>query len=314
MKKNIKKERKLSEEINRFNQISKPANAVLSAIFILLALCCFVPFVFVVIISFTDQTAIYKNGYQFWPEKWTLNSYSTLFENGASLFNAFFISVFVTVVGTIIGVLLNSLMGYVLSRQKFVLRKAYTWLVFIPMLFNGGLTASFLVNTQLLGLRNSIWALIIPLAVNSFYVIVFRTYFTSSVPEEMIESAKIDGASQLRIFFRVVLPISLPALATIGLFLAFGYWNDWQSAQLYVAGKQVLWPMQFMLMRIENDIMFLANNPYLTDMTMASLRANLPEDGIRMALVVLTVTPIALIYPFFQKYFVSGLTVGAVKG
>lgn len=314
MKKSIKKERKLSEEINRFNQISKPANAVLSAIFILLALCCFVPFVFVVIISFTDQTAIYKNGYQFWPEKWTLSSYTTLFENGASLFNAFFISILVTVVGTIIGVLLNSLMGYVLSRQKFALRKAYTWLVFIPMLFNGGLTASFLVNTQLLGLRNSIWALIIPLAVNSFYVIVFRTYFTSAVPEEMIESAKIDGASQLRIFFRVVLPISLPALATIGLFLAFGYWNDWQSAQLYVAGKQVLWPMQLMLMRIENDIMFLANNPYLTDMTMASLRANLPEDGIRMALVVLTVTPIALIYPFFQKYFVSGLTVGAVKG
>lgn len=314
MSKNKKKQKKLSEELNRFNQISKPANAVLSVIFAILALCCFLPFLFVVIISFTDQAAIVKNGYQFWPEIWSVSSYTTLFENGAALLNALAVSVFVTVTGTVIGVLLNALMGYVLSRQKFVLRKAYTYLIFVPMLFTGGLTASFLVNTQLLGLRNSIWALILPLACNSFYVIVFRTYFSSAVPEELIESGKIDGASQLHIFFRVVLPISLPALATIGLFLSFGYWNDWQSAQLYVAGKQALWPIQYMLMRIENDIMFLANNPYLSDTTMAAMRANLPEDGIRMALVTLTVTPIALIYPFFQKYFVSGLTVGAVKG
>lgn len=243
-----------------------------------------------------------------------MSSYATLFENGGSLINALLVSIFVTVVGTIIGVLLNALMGYVLSRRKFLLRKVLTYLVFIPMLFTGGLTASFLVNTQLLDLRNTIWALILPLACNSFYVIVFRTYFSSAVPEELIESGKIDGASQLHIFFRIVLPISLPALATIGLFLSFGYWNDWQSAQLYVAGRQALWPIQYMLMRIENDIMFLANNPYLSGTTLAAMRANLPEDGIRMALVTLTVTPIALIYPFFQKYFVSGLTVGAVKG
>lgn len=309
-----KKHQKREEETNQFMKISKPVNAVLSAVFIILALCCFVPFVFVIIISFTDQGAIVKNGYQFWPDKWSVDSYVTLFENGASLFSALFISVFVTVVGTLIGVLLNALMGYVLSRKTFAFRKAYTMLVFIPMLFNGGLTASYLVNTQLLGLKNSIWALILPLAVNSFYIIVFRTFFTATVPEELIESAKMDGASQLLTFFKVVIPISLPALATIGLFLSFGYWNDWQNALLYVTGEQKLWPMQFMLMRIEKEILFLANNPYLSDMTMAAMRQNLPEDGIRMALVVLTVLPIALIYPFFQKYFVSGLTVGAVKG
>lgn len=310
----MKKKQESNAEFSRFTQVSKPVNAVLSIFFVLAALCCFVPFLFVVIISFTDQTAIFKNGYQFWPERWTFGSYTTLFENGGALFNAFFISILVTVLGTAIGVMLNALMGYALSRRNFALRKVYTYLVFIPMLFNGGLTASYLVNTQMLGLRNSIWALILPLAVNSFYIIVFRTFFTATVPEALIESAKIDGASQLRTFFRIVLPISLPALATIGLFLSFGYWNDWQNAQLYVAGKQTLWPMQFMLMRIENDIMFLANNPFLSDMTMAAMRQNLPEDGIRMALVVLTVTPIALIYPFFQKYFISGLTVGAVKG
>lgn len=301
-------------ESNHFMQVSKPVNFILSVLFIALALCCFVPFVFVVIISFTDQTAIFKNGYQFFPEKWTLEVYKTLFENGAALFNAVFVSIFVTVAGTVIGVLLNALMGYVLSRKRYVFRKAYTMLVFIPMLFNGGLTASYLVNTQLLQMRNSIWALILPLAVNSFYIIVFRTFFTSTVPEELIESAKMDGASQLRTFFRIVIPISLPAMATIGLFLSFGYWNDWQNALLYATGNQKIWPMQFMLMRIEKDVMFLANNPYLSDVTMAQMRQNLPEDGIRMALVVLTVTPIALVYPFFQKYFISGLTVGAVKG
>lgn len=309
----MKRKEKRGSEGSRFNRVPGTVNILLSVLFILLALMCFVPFLFVVIISFTDQTAIFKNGYQFCPEKWTLSAYTTLFQNGAALFNAFFISVLVTVAGTMIGVLLNALMGYVLSRREFALRKAYTLLVFIPMLFNGGLTASYLVNTQMLGLRNSIWALILPLAVNSFYVIVFRTFFTATVPDALVESAKIDGASQLHIFFRIVIPISLPAMATIGLFLAFGYWNDWQNAQLYVAGRDMLWPMQYMLMRIEHDILFLANNPYLSDMTMAALRSNLPEDGIRMALVVLTVLPIAVVYPFFQRYFITGLVVGAVK-
>lgn len=299
---------------NRFMQISKPANAVLSVLFAILALICFVPFLFVVIISLTDQAAIVKNGYQFWPEKWSLHAYATLFENSYSLVNAFFVSVTVTAVGTVIGVLLNAVLGYVLSRKKYALRQAYTYLIFIPMLFSGGMTASYLVNTQVMHLRNTIWALILPVAVNSFYIIVFRTFFTSTVPEAIIESARIDGASQLRIFFRIVMPISKPVMATIGLFLAFGYWNDWQNALLYVNSTQKLWPMQYMLMRIEKDILFLANNPYLTDTTMAAMRANLPEDGLRMALVVLTVLPIALIYPFFQRYFVSGLTLGSVKG
>lgn len=303
-----------ADEINKYMEVSKPVNIGLSIFFIILALACFIPFVFVVIISFTDQSSIFKNGYQFFPDKLTLDSYKALFENGKALLNALFISVFVTVVGTMTGVILNALMGYVLSRKNFALGKAYTLMILIPMLFNGGLTSSYLVNTQVLDLRNSIWALIIPIAVNSFYIIIFRTFFTTTVPEELIESAKMDGASQLRIFFSIVIPISLPALATVGLFLSFAYWNDWQNALLYVAGEEALWPLQYVLIRIENDIMFLANNPYITDATMMAMRQNLPEDGIRMALVVLTITPIALVYPFFQKYFVSGLTVGAVKG
>lgn len=308
------KKKEIASDFSRFNQISKPVNALFLTFFILAAICCFGPFLFVVVISFTDQMTIFKNGYQFWPEKFSTAAYQALFQNSTAVVNAFFVSILITVMGTVLGVLLNALMGYVLSRKNFVLKKAYTYLIFIPMLFNGGLVASYLINTRVLYLKNSIWALVLPLAVSSFYIIVFRTFFTTTVPESLIESAKVDGASQIRTFFSIVIPISLPAMATIGLFLSFAYWNDWQNAVLYVNSAEKLWPLQFMLIRIERDILFLANNPHISDMAMAELRKNLPEDGIRMALVVLTVTPIAMAYPFFQKYFISGLTVGAVKG
>ncbi len=308
------KETKSDDQLSRFNSISKPVNAIFSLIFILIALVCFVPFIFVIIISFTDQKAILQYGYSFFPKQLSLGAYNSLFQNSTAVLTSAFISISVTVCGTTLGVLLNALMGYVLSRRSFVLRNVYTYMIFIPMLFGGGLVASYLVNTRVLYLKDNVLALILPLAVSSFYIIMFRTFFTISVPDSLIESGKVDGASQLKIFFSIVLPISLPAMATIGLFLSFAYWNDWQNALLYVNSTEKLWPLQYMLIRIERDIMFLANNPHLSMMAMADIRSNLPEDGIRMALVVLTVTPIALAYPFFQKYFISGLTIGAVKG
>lgn len=300
--------------IDRFNRISKPTNALFSSVFILIALFSVIPFLLVIVISFTDQSAIRANGYQFIPSKFSLQAYKSLFQNADTLAYSFFISFIVTISGTVLGVLLNAVMGYALSRQNFRLRKAYTMLIFIPMLFNGGLVASFLVNTQVLHLKDTLWALILPIACNSFYIIVFRTFFTATVPDSLIEAGKVDGASQLRLFFQVVVPISLPALATVGLFLCFSYWNDWQNALLYVSGSPRLWPAQYTLIGIEKDIMFLANNPELSGMGREELLRNLPQDSIRMALVVLTVLPITLAYPFFQKYFVSGLTVGAVKG
>lgn len=304
----------MKEGMAKYNRVGKPANAIFTIIFILAALCSIIPLIFVIVISFTDQSSIYLNGYSFFPDQWSLKAYSSLFKNSVAVFTSFGISILITLIGTSIGLVLNATMGYVLSRRNFKFRKLYTYIVFIPMIFNGGMVSSYIINTQVLQLKDTIWALIFPIAVSSFYVIILRTFFTTTVPDSLIESGKIDGASQLRIFFQIVLPISLPALATIGLFLTFAYWNDWFLALLYVTNRPEIWPMQYMLISIEKNLEFLANNPSMSGMAAAEVLKNLPPDGVRMALVVLTVIPITCSYPFFQKYFVSGLTVGAVKG
>ncbi len=304
----------IKEGLAKYNRVGKPANAIFSIIFILAALCCIIPLIFVVVISFTDQSSIYINGYSLFPDQWSGKAYTALFQNPKSILMSFGVSIFVTVVGTAIGLILNATMGYVLSRRTFKFRKLYTYIVFIPMIFNGGMVANYIVVTQILKLKETVWALILPIAVASFYVIILRTFFTTTIPDSLIESGKIDGASQLRIFFQIVLPISLPVLATIGLFLTFAYWNDWFQALLYVINRPEIWPMQYTLIAIEKNLQFLANNPTMAGMAAAEVLKNLPPDGVRMGLVVLTVVPIACSYPFFQKYFVSGLTIGAVKG
>jgi putative aldouronate transport system permease protein len=225
---------------------------------------------------------------------------------------AFFTSIGITVVGTAIGLTLIATMGYVLSRKNFRLRGLYTTMIFIPMIFNGGLLSTYVVNTQILGLKNTYWALILPLCCSSFYVIIMRTFFQTTVPDEIIESGKIDGASQLRIFVQLVLPISLPALATIALFLTFAYWNDWYQAKLYIeTNRRDLYPLQYVLMNIEENISYLTNNEGNMSADSGSV---LPSETMRMAIVVIAVVPIMFSYPFFQKYFISGLTIGAVKG
>lgn len=307
------KEKKVLEGLAKFNRVSKPANIIFSIIFIIAALCCVIPLIFVIIISFTDKTSIAAIGYSFFPQKWSLSAYEMLWKSRDSIIRAFGVSIFITVVGTVLGLFLNATMGYVLSRRSFKLRKLYTWLVFIPMIFNGGMVSTYIIYTQLLGLRDNILVLILPLAVSSFNVIILRTFFQTTVPDSLIESGKIDGASQLRIFFQIVLPISLPALATIGLFLCFGYWNDWWNAFMYL-NDPALFPLQYVLINIERSLEFFTKNAAFIGYEAYQLSAMLPEDGMKMALVVVIVLPIACAYPFFQKYFVSGLTIGAVKG
>ena len=307
------KEKKVLEGLAKFNRVSMPVNILFSVIFIIAALCCVIPLIFVIIISFTDKTSIAAIGYFFVPQKWSFAAYEMLWDTKESILRAFGISIFITVVGTVLGLFLNASIGYVLSRKSFKFRKLYTWIVFIPMIFNGGMVSTYLVYTQLLGLRDNILVLILPLAVSSFNVIILRTFFTTTVPDSLIESGKIDGASQLRIFFQIVLPISLPALATIGLFLCFGYWNDWWHAFMYINDAK-LYPLQYVLINIEKTMDFFTQNAAFIGYEAYELQQRLPQDGMRMALVVVIVLPIACAYPFFQKYFVSGLTIGAVKG
>ena len=286
--------------MKRFNSIRRSTDIAYSILFILLALLCVIPVIFVIIISFSSEASIGKVGYSFVPAEWSTEAYQYVWH----LRNTHGIP-------TVVMAFLISTMGYVLSRPNFRLRKIYTYLIFIPMIFNGGLLSTYVINTQILGLKNTYWALILPLCCSSFYVIIMRTFFQTTVPDEIIESGKIDGASQLRIFVQLVLPISLPALATIALFLTFAYWNDWYQASLYIESNQHdLFPLQYVLVNIEKNIQYLANN----DMAMSANSNALPSETMRMAIVVISVVPIMFSYPFFQKYFISGLTIGAVKG
>jgi len=228
------------------------------------------------------------------------------------IFQSMLVSVAVTVSGTLIGLSLTTTMGYVLSRPVFKLKKLYTMAVFIPMIFNGGLVASYVVNVNVLGLKDSFWVLVIPLAVSSFNIIIAKTFFISTIPDSIIESAKIDGASQMRIFLQIVLPISKPVLATLGLFMVFGYWNDWFMSSLYITKKELI-SLQALLNNMMQSLTYIANNPS-AGLSLQQYRNSMPTESVRMAIAVVIVVPIACAYPFFQKYFISGLTIGAVKG
>ena len=296
----------------RYMQVKPLTNVFISLLFILLGLMCLLPAVLVLIVSLSDNAAVAKNGYSYFPEAWSLSAYTYLAKQTGYIGRAFLNSIGVTIIGTILGLVMTSTMGYALSRPNYRLRKFFTWYIFIPMLFSGGLVASYMINTGILGLKNSFWALILPICCSSFYCITMRTFFQTSVPEAVIESAKIDGAKQLRIFGQIVLPISLPAIATIGLFLTFQYWNDWMMAKYYLTSNvQDLYPLQYVLIALEDSISFLTRNK---DKMGVDASANLPAETVRMAMVMVSVVPIACAYPFFQKYFVSGLTIGAVKG
>ena len=296
----------------KYMRVKPVTNALFSLIFILLALICFLPALLVLIVSFSAESSVVSKGYSFWPDAWSVESYVYLGRQASYIGRAFLNSIGVTVVGTCIGLVLCSTMGYALSRPNYRLRGFFTWYIFIPMLFSGGLVASYMINAQVLNLKNTYWALILPICCSSFYIIIMRTFFQTSVPDAIIESAKIDGARQLRIFAQIVLPISLPAVATIGLFFTFAYWNDWLMAKYYMnSNMQDLFPLQYVLISLENSIDFLSRN---SQFMAPGETNNIPSETVRMARVMVAVVPLACSYPFFQKYFISGLTIGAVKG
>ena len=303
------------DTMSRLNRISPLSNFLFNTLFTILALMCFLPIVFIAIISLTDNTVIRTQGYQLWltAETISADAYTYLWSQRQTVFHSLWVSIYVTAIGTVIGVALTTVMGYVLSRTEHKLNNFLTILVFIPMIFGGGMAASYVVTTQVLNLRDTMWVLILPLAVSSWNVTISRTFFRSTIPDSVIESAKIDGASQMTIFTQIVLPISKPVLASIGLFLAFGYWNDWFQAQLYIDSDE-LRSLQSMLNQIQNNVAYLTKNPTAMLTSAVDLKKNMPQESVRMAIAFVVAVPIACVYPFFQKYFISGLTVGAVKG
>ncbi len=305
-----------NDNMNRLNRINPITNALFNVMFVILAAICFLPIVFIFIISITDEQVIRTLGYQVWVTAETVSTkaYEYLWTQRATIGGAMWVSIKVIVIGTVVGVVLTCLLGYVLSRKEHKLNRFLTMMVFIPMVFGGGLASSYVVTTQLLHLNDTLWVLILPLAVSSFNVTIARTFFRTTIPDSIIESARIDGASQMTIFFQIVLPISKPVLATIGLFLAFGYWNDWYQSMLYISNRaEDLKSLQSMLTTMQKDLEFLTKNP-TAGLTSSDMIKAMPQESVRMAIAFVVAVPIACIYPFFQKYFISGLTVGAVKG
>lgn len=296
----------------KINRVKRGTNAAFNVLFALLAAMAILPVIFVFIISISSEESIRLVGYSFAPRGFSASAYAFLWNERATILQALFISVSVTCLGTLLGLALTTTMGYVLSRPVFKMKSFYTWVVFIPMIFNGGMVASYVVNANVLGLKNTIWALILPLAVSSFNIIICKTFFRSTIPDSIIESAKMDGASQLRIFGQIVLPISKPVLATIGLFLVFGYWNDWFQSSLYISDSKLV-SLQALLNNMMKSLDYIANNP-TAGVSLQQYRNQMPSESVRMAIAIVIVVPIACAYPFFQKYFISGLTIGAVKG
>lgn len=309
---NFKRVKQDDEVESKLNRVKPSTNIVLNIIFFLLSAITILPTILVFIISITDESILKGTGYTFFPKLLSLDAYAYLWNERASIGQAFFISVIVTVVGTIISVMLVTSMGYALSRDSYKLKKVFTWVIFVPMIFGGGMVASYVVVADVFGLKNSIWSMILPIAVSPFNIVIARTFFKTTIPAALVESAKIDGASEFTVYGRIVIPLSKPVFATLGLFASFGYWNDWFQASLYISDKNLV-SLQAMLNNMIQNIQYIANNPTL-GMSLQQYKAQMPTESVRMAITIIAILPIACAYPFFQKYFVSGLTIGAVKG
>ncbi|MCX7970131.1 MAG: carbohydrate ABC transporter permease [Negativicutes bacterium] len=293
-------------------QVSARGNLLLNLFLFLLSAACVYPLLFVLMISLSSNESIAANGYRLWPGQFSFGAYQYMFTIGQQIITSYGVTIVVTVAGTVLSVLITSLYAYAIARDDFRYRKFFTYLAIIPLLFSGGLVPFYMVSTQLLHFRNSLLGLIMPLAFNSFFIMILRTYFRAGNIKPLIEAAKIDGAGEFRIFFRIVLPLSLPGVATIALFSAFAYWGDWYNALLFI-DQPSLTPVQAMLMNIQSNLQFIIQNSTNLSAQAFDLLRNMPTDAARMAVVILATVPIILAYPFFQRYFIRGLTVGGVK-
>ena len=294
------------------NKKNRMFQIIMSALFIFIALVCVIPVVLVLIISLTDQSSINTYGYSFFPKQWSLDAYRYIWSSARhTILSAYGITIFTTVIGTVAGVLIVALYAYPISRNDFKYRNTFAFISFFTMLFSGGMVSWYMICTSILHLGNTVWALILPGVMNSWYVVILRTFFATSIPPSVIESAKIDGAGEYIILFRLVMPLSLPGLATIALFFTLRFWNDWYNALMFITDEK-LRNLQFLLQSMLSKIQMLSEsdgNTYAAE----SIR-EIPSDSVRMALCMIAAGPILIVYPFFQKYFIQGLTVGAVKG
>ncbi|RIX59452.1 carbohydrate ABC transporter permease [Paenibacillus nanensis] len=277
----------------------------------LFALACILPFILMFMSSITDADAIVSQGYTFFPTKLSFGAYDYLLQNSEMVFHAYGITILTTVIGTTVSLLITSMLAYPLSRKDLPGGMVFAFIVFFTLLFNGGLVPTYMIYTQTFDIKNTLIAQIVPwLLMNGFNVLLMRAFFMNSIPTPVIESASIDGAGEFTIYSRIVLQLSLPIMATVGLFQALAYWNDWNNGLVFITDAE-LYNLQNVLNKIMSDIEFLSSS---ASMGSGSIMALLPRETFRMAIAVIGIVPILIAYPFFQKYFVKGLTIGAVKG
>jgi putative aldouronate transport system permease protein len=294
--------------------VSPRTNVILNSIFLIYSALCLLPILLVVAVSFSDEKSVALHGYKLIPQNFSLAAYKYLWFDIHSIMTAYGISIIVTIVGTIAGLLMTALFAYPLSRQDFNFRGFFSFFIFFTMIFNGGLVPWYLVYTNLLHMKDTIFALIIPsLLMNAFYVIIMRTFFQTTIHPSIIESASIEGASEGRILVQIILPLSLPVFATIGLFYSLGYWNGWYNSLVFINNDKII-NLQYMMYKVLINLQFLLTNAQAGSGPSSTEIAKLPNETVRMAMCIIGTGPMVFAYPFFQKYFVKGLTIGAVKG
>ncbi len=303
-----------TSSFDRINRIKPLTNMIFSVVMSVVAVLTVVPVALVFIISITSSLSLTMRGFSFFPLSTSFVAYESLFKTGSQLVDSYIITIEVTLLHTVLSVLIMTMYAYVLAQQRFGARKFYTFVVFFTMLFSGGLVPSYIINVNVLHIYDTFWILLLSGMVGTFNIIVLRTFISTTIPIELFDAAQIDGASDFKVFFRIVLPLSKAGLATIGLFVLVGKWNEWFTGMLYIDNPKLV-PLQTMLTRIQQRIDFIKNNSSLASSPdgMQMLK-NMPSEQTRMAIVVLTTLPVLFAYPFFQRYFIRGMTIGSVKG
>lgn len=297
---------KKSKDIKAFNIISYTTITIV-------ALLCLIPFLMVLIGSFTSEKEIIANGFSFFPKEFSMEAYKTALKEPVAILKAYGVTASLTVFGTAIGLFIVAMTGYVLQRKDFKWRNKVSFFFYFTTLFSGGLVPWYILMVKYLSLKDSYLALLLPPLLSVFNIIIMKSYM-SGIPQALTESAKIDGAGDFTIFMKIILPLAKPALATIGMFIALGYWNDWYNSMLFINNEN-LYSLQYYLYKIVNNI-----EAYKTILAQAGggtalgSTINMPSESLKMALTIIVTGPIILVYPFIQKYFVSGVTIGAVKG
>lgn len=286
---------------------------ILSTILLLYTIFCAMPILLVFIGAVTDEKTLATEGFSYFPSKFSLDGVSSVLRYGKQLFVSYGVTIFVTVAGTALGLFVMSMLAYSLSRRDFRMRSFLSIYILIPMLFSGGQLSSYIIYTSTYHLKDNLLLLILPLCVSTMNIIILRTYVQSSIPEELIDSARIDGAGEYRTFFQIVFPLMKPAMAAVGFMMATAFWNDWQNALLFITSDNKK-PLQLLLVNIQKSIETLLSNKNIPTAVLAKMQGMVPQNSATMATVIVVVGPIMIAYPFFQKYFIKGLTVGSVKG